>query len=84
MYTELLAERTRYFKETPKGVSELSNEIKELRDEAMAEGREEGKLDVAHNMLRLGTMSFEDIAAVTGFTIERIKQLAAQNNPANA
>lgn len=43
-----------------------------------AEGKNEGKLDVALNLLALGTISIEDIAAATGFTLERIKELATQ------
>ena len=47
------------------------------RAEGKAEGKNEGKLDVALNLLALGTISKEDIAAATGFTLERIKELAA-------
>ena len=39
-------------------------------------------LNAALNMLALGTISKEDIAKVTGFTLEKIKELAAQSNPA--
>ena len=48
------------------------------RAEGKAEGKNEGKLDVALNLLALGTISKEDIAAATGFTLERIKELATQ------
>ena len=54
----------------------------EGRAEGQVEGRAEGMLNAALNMLALGTISKEDIAKVTGFTIERIKELAAQSNPA--
>ena len=50
----------------------------EGRAEGRAEGKNEGKIDVALNLLALGTISKEDIAAATGFTLERIKELATQ------
>ena len=39
---------------------------------------ERGKIEVALNLLTLGTMSQEDIAKVTNLTIEKIKELASQ------
>lgn len=69
---------------------------KEFKAEGRAEGIEigekngekkgklEGKLDVALNLLSLGTVSIEDIAKVTGFTLERIKELAAQDKTVTA
>ena len=52
----------------------------ELKEEAIEEGIEIGKLEVALSMLKLGTMPKEDIAVVTGLTVERINQLAEQSN----
>ena len=42
MHYELLAEKTRYLKENPEGVSEMCKVMEELRNESYAEGREEG------------------------------------------
>lgn len=42
MHYDLLAERSRYFKENPKGVSEMCKAMEDLRNEALAIGREEG------------------------------------------
>ena len=43
MNYELLAQKTRYLKENPKGVSEMCKVMEELRNESYAEGREEGR-----------------------------------------
>ena len=107
MYIDLLAERTRYLKETPKGVRDLSDELKELMDEFLeirtkkakeegkaegkAEGRAEGKAEgidetkiaTVRKMLELKKYPLEEIALITGFTIDKVTQLAAQGIPAN-
>ena len=57
---------------------------KEGRREGRKEGLEEGKLETALNLLAMGIISKEDIAKATGFTIERIKELAVQNGFASA
>ena len=45
MHYKLLAEKTRYLKENPKGVSEMCKVMEELREESFAEGREEGRAE---------------------------------------
>ena len=45
MHCELLAEKTRYLKENPEGVSEMCKVMEELRNESYAEGREEGRVN---------------------------------------
>lgn len=45
MNYELLAQKTRYLKENPKGVSEMCKVMEELRNESYAEGREEGRAE---------------------------------------
>lgn len=42
MHFEILAKKTRYLKENPKGVSEMCKEMEKLRNESYAEGRMEG------------------------------------------
>ena len=48
--------------------------------EGRKEGRKEGEIETAVNLLKLGLLTKENIAAVTGFTVEKIIELAAQNN----
>lgn len=49
MNFELLAERTRYLKENPKGVSEMCKVMEDLRVESYTEGREEQARMMAQN-----------------------------------
>ncbi len=62
-----LAERTRYFKETPEGV--------EYMCKAMEERINDEKVRIAYNLLLLGTVSKEDIAKVTNLSIETINEI---------
>ena len=45
MHFELLAEKTRYLKENPKGVSEMCKVMEDLRNESYAEGQAEGRAE---------------------------------------
>ena len=45
MHYEILAERSRYFKENPKGVSEMCKAMEDMRNEALERGRVEGRLN---------------------------------------
>lgn len=62
-----LADRTRFFKETPEGVDYMCK--------AMEERITEEKLRIAYNLLQLGTVSKEDIAKATKLPIEAINEL---------
>lgn len=80
MYFDLLAEKTRYLKENPKGVSEMCKVMEDLRNESYAEGRKEGRAEgreeqakaTAVRMKQKG-LSLEDIADSIGFSIETVK-----------
>lgn len=45
-------------------------------------GETKGKISVARNLLALGAMSQEDIAAATGLKLEKIRELSADTPPA--
>ena len=45
MYFDILAERSRYFKENPKGVSEMCKAMEDMRTEALERGRIEGRAE---------------------------------------
>ncbi len=73
----LMAERTRYLKENPKGVSEMCKVMEDLRDESFAEGIEQGKLEQAKVMaLKLYQKgeSLEDIAELVGFSVKTVEK----------
>ena len=71
MNFELLAERTRYLKENPKGVSEMCKVMEDLRVESYTEGREEQARMMAQKLYRKG-YSIEEIADMVEYS--RLKQ----------
>jgi hypothetical protein len=52
MHYELLAVRSRYFKEDPKGVSEMCKAMEDMRNEALERGRAEGHLNTLVDSVR--------------------------------
>lgn len=77
MHCELLAEKTRYLKENPEGVSEMCKVMEELRNESYAEGREEGREQQAKataiRMSKRGR-SIEEIADCVDFDLETVRK----------
>jgi len=82
MNFDLMAERTRYLKENPKGVGSMCKAMEELRVESYAEGKAEGveigKMEQAKKTaLRLSRKgnSVEEIADLLGYDVDAVKQL---------
>ena len=85
MHFELLAEKTRYLKENPKGVSEMCKVMEDLRNESYAEGQAEGRAegrvegreqqakDTAIRMNKKGR-SVEEIADCIDFDVEIVRK----------
>jgi len=74
MNFELMAERTRYLKENPKGVREMCKVIEDMRNEtALAERRR-----IARAFVLMGELSYEKIAEGTELSIEEIEKLAVK------
>lgn len=71
-----LADRTRYFKETPEGVDYMCK--------AMEDRITDEKIMIAYNLLLLGTVSKEDIAKVTKLPIETINELEEEMKSVSA
>ena len=81
----LMAERTRYLKENPKGVGAMCKAMEELRDESYAEGKADGKAEgielgelkkaktLALNMHKKGH-SLEEIADMLECSIDDVKE----------
>ena len=67
----ILARRTRYFKEDERGIAKMSPITKEIFDE--------GKIEMIVEMLK-DNQPLALIAKVSKFTIERIKEIAKQND----
>lgn len=93
MNFELLAERTRYLKENPEGVSEMCKVMEDLRNESLQEGiREgikkgikegmekgikEGAVNTTIRMLADENLTLEKIAEYTGLSLEEVRKLKA-------
>ena len=75
----LLAKRTRYFKEDEGGVAKMSEVMQEIFDEGVATGENKGKIDMIIKMLR-AKQALEFIAEMSDFTVDRIKEIAKQND----
>lgn len=73
MNYELLAEKTRYLKENPEGVSEMCKVMEELRNESYAEGREQQAKATAIRMSKRGR-SIEEIADCVDFDLETVRK----------
>ena len=81
MHFALLAEKTRYLKENPKGVREMCKVMEDLRIESYSEGleqgRKEGRVQQARSTaLKLSAMghSVAEISELTGFGAETVKE----------
>lgn len=70
----LMAERTRYLKENPKGVEEMCKSMEDMRNEADLAARK----DIARSFILMGELSYEKIAKGTELPIEEIEKLAEE------
>ena len=71
----LLAGRTRYLKENPRGVSEMCKVIEDMRREEREEGIKEGMRTAALRMIADGTLALEKIAEYVGLSLDEVKKL---------
>lgn len=67
MYFKILADKTRYFKEEKKGVSDMSKIVEDLITDE--------KKEIALKMLRDGKIGKEEIARYFGLTLKEIEAL---------
>ncbi len=65
-----MANRTRYLKEDPKGVSEMCKIMEDMRSESLKE--------VALRMLSAGKYALEEIANISGLSLDEVKKLKAE------
>ena len=76
MNFKLIAERTRYLKENPKGVSEMCKVIEDMRTQE----RREAMIDTAKRMIADGILTLEKIAEYVGLSLDEIKSLQTGHN----
>ena len=84
MLIKELADRTRYFKETPKGVSEMCKAIEDMRNEVAKEAEMLARIQFATKLINRGKYTFEEVAEDSGLTIDEVNELAAELSAANA
>ena len=70
MNFELMADRMRYLKEDPKGVSEMCRIMEDMRKESLRE--------VALRMLAAGKYALEEIANISGLSLDEVKKLKTE------
>lgn len=73
MQKETWSDRLR--REIREGERELSGIELEIAEEAWAEGWAQAQTEVAAKLIRLGQMSLEAIAEVSGLSIEQLREI---------
>ncbi len=81
MHYEMLAERVRFFKESKEGIAIMCKAMEDMRNESLREGmregmREEKKLTVLR-MLEMGKYALEEVAKISGLSLEEVEKLQA-------
>ena len=76
MNFELMAERTRYLKENPKGVSEMCKVMEDMRNETL----KESAINTAKRMIAMGKYALEEIVSISGLSLDEVKELQADKN----
>lgn len=76
MHYDLLANRARYFKEDKEGVAIMCKAMEDMRNETLKEGMRA----VALRMLEAGKYALEEIATISGLTIEDVEVLAERKS----
>ncbi len=83
MHYAVLAERVRYFKESKEGSAIMCKVIEDMRREEREEGRQEGLLEgrqenmnaIARRMLTAGRYALEEIAEISGLSLDEVRKL---------
>lgn len=85
MYYGVLADRTRFFKESKEGIAVMCKAMEDMRDQAYEEGRMEGRMEgrtegrisMVIQMLKAGKYDMQDISALSGMSVEELEKLKA-------
>jgi len=76
MNFELMADRTRYLKENTKGVREMCK----IMEDMVKEERAEERAETAKRMLNAGKYVLEEIAGISGLSLDEVKKLQADQD----
>lgn len=75
MKFDLMAERTRYLKENPKGVQEMCKVMEDMRNEAANLAAQKKAMDIASAMIMAGKYALEEISALCGLSLDEVRLL---------
>lgn len=75
MNYDVLADRVRFFKESKEGVLIMCKAIEDMRRAEREEGIKEGLKTTALRMLAAGKYALEEVADITGLSLEDIKKM---------
>lgn len=78
MNFKLMADRTRYLKENPKGVSEMCRIMEDMSNESLKEGIQEEKRMAVLRMLSDGMLTLEKIAEYAGIPLGEVEKLKTE------
>lgn len=78
----VLADRARFFKESKEGIAVMCKVLEDMRlqsyQEGVAEGKKNNRKETALNLLKLGTISLDDISFATGLSLDEVKKLSEE------
>ncbi len=74
MNFDLMADRTRYLKENSKGVEEMCQILEDMRNETILKERRK----IAGSLLKIGKLSYQEIAECSQLSLEQIKVLSKE------
>lgn len=69
MYYRVLADRVRFFKESKEGIAVMCKVMEDMRKDSLKE--------VALRMLKAGKYALDEIAAISGLSLDEVKKLKA-------
>ena len=68
-----MADRARYFKENPEGVSLMCKIMEDIKQEGIKEGQQKGRLSAYIEMIKAGLLSVKDAAIKLGISEEELQ-----------
>ncbi|WP_289291156.1 Rpn family recombination-promoting nuclease/putative transposase [Sporofaciens musculi] len=73
MYYGVLADRVKFFKESKEGIAVMCRAMEDMRNQTL----KEGMMEVALRMLRAGKYALDEIASISGLSLDEVKKLNA-------
>ncbi len=73
MFYDILANRVRYFKESKEGIAVMCKAMEDMRNQTL----KEGMMEVALRMLKAEKYALDEIAAISGLSLDEVKKLKA-------